>query len=189
MMSSKSLIVNVRCSRPARIGISSSCFAVSRGAFFFARYCIGILFNSRWIVLPLDHEFSRNFSQRNSSVTIHQSFETSSLIGGDFSRAATPRIVPDEIGCAVILDDIVNSLAGNILSDKVTYGHDFLSIRDCGVMLNNALREMFSIRASYSYPEGNRKSEYPWNGRPRHRLSIERNIDHTNHRVKENRGK
>ena len=109
----------------------------------------------------MDVEFSCNFSQRNSGVMVHQSFETSSLTTGDFSRAATPGFVSDEIGRVILEDDIVNSLAGNIFIDKVIYGHDFLSVRDRSVMLNNALREMFSIIASHSYQEGNRKGEYP----------------------------
>ena len=91
---------------------------------------------------------------------VHRSFATRSLTGGDFSQAVTSRFVPDEIGRVVLKDDIVNSLPGNIFSGKVIYGHDFLSVRDRSVMLNNALREMFSIRASHSYQEGNRKGQY-----------------------------
>ena len=59
------------------------------------------------------------------------------------------------------MDDIVISLAENIFSDEVIYGHDFLSVRDRSVMLNNALREMFSIRESHSYQEVNRHGKYP----------------------------
>jgi hypothetical protein len=109
----------------------------------------------------MDVEFSCYFSQRNASVMVHQSFETSSLTGREFSLAATPGFVRDEIRRVVLMDDIVNSLVGNISSDKVIYGHDFLSVRDRSVTLNNALREMYSIRASHSYQEGNRKGEYP----------------------------
>ena len=137
----------------------------------------------------MDIEFSYNFSERSSGVMVHQYFETSLLIGRDFSRAATSGFVPDKIGRVVLMDDIVNSLTGNIFSRKVIYGHDFLSVPDRSVMSNNALREMFSIRASHSYQEENRKGEYASNGRPRYRLPIERNIDHTSHSVKEKSGK
>jgi hypothetical protein len=109
----------------------------------------------------MDVKFSRNFSQQNSGVMAHPSFETSSLTGIDFSRAATPGLIPDEIGRVVLMDDIVHSLAGNIFSREVIYGHGFLSVGDRSITLNNALRDMFSIRASHSNQEGNRNGEYP----------------------------
>ena len=136
----------------------------------------------------MDVEFSCNFLQRNSDVMVHQSFETSSLTGANFSRAVTSGFASNETGRVVLEDAIVNSLAVKIFSNKVIYGHDFLSVRDRSVVLNNALREMFSIRASHSYQEGNRKGEYPMNGRSRYRLSIERNIDYTSYSLKEKSG-
>ena len=84
----------------------------------------------------MDVEFACNFSQRNSGMMVHQSFEMSSLTGGDFSQAVTSRFVPDEIGRLVLMDDIVNSLAANIFSHQVIDGHDFLAVRDHSVMLN-----------------------------------------------------
>ena len=91
----------------------------------------------------------------------HQLFETSSLTGRSFSRAATSDFVSDKIGRVVLMDDIVNSLVGDIFSRNVINGHDSLSARDRTVMLNSTFREMFSIRASQSYQKGDRKGEYP----------------------------
>ena len=84
----------------------------------------------------MDAEFSCNFSRRNSGVMVYQSFWTSSLTIRDFSRAATSEFVLDEIGHVALMDHIANSLGGNIFSDKVIYGHDFLSVHDRSVMSN-----------------------------------------------------
>jgi hypothetical protein len=92
----------------------------------------------------MDVEFSCYFSQRNASVMVHQSFETSSLTGREFSLAATPGFVRDEIRRVVLMDDIVNSLVGNISSDKVIYAYDFLSVRDRSVMSNKMRSARYS---------------------------------------------
>jgi hypothetical protein len=72
------------------------------------------------------------------------------------------------------------------VSDKVIYAYDFLSVRDRSVMLNSNLHFAKCSqpeRVILTKKETERVNTHKMQ-KPRYRLSIERDIDHTSHSVK-----